>query len=148
MTLWLPVSESQPHERDAAPASASVRGGDETVLLVEDEAAIRELMRAILTRLGYQVTDAPHPHAALHLAREGHRFDLVISDVVMPGMDGREMVHQLEQIAPGFQVLYVSGFADTKSAGSELHTDAAHFLAKPFTPAGLAQKVRALLDGP
>ena len=127
-------------------ASASVRGGTERVLVVEDEATIRELTRAILTRFGYRVTDAPHAQAALRLAREGHRFDLVVSDVVMPGMDGREMIRGLEQIAPGFQVLYVSGFADTKSEGNELQADAAHFLAKPFTPAALAQKVRALLD--
>jgi hypothetical protein len=64
----------------------------------------------------------------------------------MPGMDGREMVRELAEISPGFEVLYVSGYADTKSQSAELQNDAAHFLAKPFTPAGLAQKVRALLD--
>jgi CheY-like chemotaxis protein len=146
MTLWLPVAESVSTNSDGPAVSTSVRGGSETVLVVDDDVAIRELTRAILMRFGYQVTDTSHPHAALRLAREGHRFDLIVSDVVMPGMDGREMVRELAEISPGFEVLYVSGYADTKSQSAELQNDAAHFLAKPFTPAGLAQKVRALLD--
>jgi two-component system, cell cycle sensor histidine kinase and response regulator CckA len=146
MTLWLPVADGVPADTDGPAVSTSVRGGNETVLIVDDDAAIRELTRAILMRFGYQVTDTSHPHAALRLAREGHRFDLIVSDVVMPGMDGREMVRALAEVSPGFEVLYVSGYADAKSEGAALQNDPAHFLAKPFTPTGLAQKVRALLD--
>jgi two-component system, cell cycle sensor histidine kinase and response regulator CckA len=116
------------------------------VLVVDDDAAVRELTRAILTRFGYQVTDVSHPHAALRLAREGQRFDLIVSDVVMPGMDGSEMIRELTAIAPGFEFLYISGFADASHADAALQCDAAHFLGKPFTPAALATKVRELLD--
>ena len=145
MTLWFPVA-TQPEVEDQNIATATVaRGGNETVLVVDDDAAVRELTRAILTRFGYQVTDVSHPHAALRLAREGQRFDLIVSDVVMPGMDGSEMIRELTAIAPGFEFLYISGFADASNADA-LQCDAAHFLGKPFTPTALATKVRELLD--
>jgi two-component system cell cycle sensor histidine kinase/response regulator CckA len=146
MTLWLPVAEHAPRHGDQTAPSTVTSGGKETVLIVEDDAAVRELTRAVLARFGYDVTDAAHPQAALRLVRAGHRFDLIVSDVVMPDMDGRAMVRELEQIAPGFQVLYVSGYADAKGDGVELQNDPAHFLAKPFTPTALAQKVRDVLD--
>lgn len=146
MTLWFPVA-TQPEAEDQTIATATVaRGGTETVLVVDDDAAVRELTRAILTRFGYQVTDVSHPHAALRLAREGQRFDLIVSDVVMPGMDGSEMIRELTAIAPGFEFLYISGFADASNADAALQCDAAHFLGKPFTPTALATKVRELLD--
>ena len=146
MTLWFPVA-TQPEVEDQNIATATVaRGGNETVLVVDDDAAVRELTRAILTRFGYQVTDVSHPHAALRLAREGQRFDLIVSDVVMPGMDGSEMIRELTAIAPGFEFLYISGFADASNADAALQCDAAHFLGKPFTPTALATKVRELLD--
>ena len=146
MTLWFPIA-TQAEVEDQNIATATVaRGGNETVLVVDDDAAVRELTRAILTRFGYQVTDVSHPHAALRLAREGQRFDLIVSDVVMPGMDGSEMIRELTAIAPGFEFLYISGFADASNADAALQCDAAHFLGKPFTPTALATKVRELLD--
>lgn len=146
MTLWFPVA-TQPEVEDQNIATAAVaRGGNETVLVVDDDAGVRELTRAILTRFGYQVTEVSHPHAALRLAREGQRFDLIVSDVVMPGMDGSEMIRELTAIAPGFEFLYISGFADASNADAALQCDTAHFLGKPFTPTALATKVRELLD--
>lgn len=146
MTLWLPVTGSGSVEERARARTTVARGGEETVLVVDDDATVRELTRAILTRFGYVVTDVAHPHAAIALVREGHRFDLVVSDVVMPGMDGRQMIRELDAIAPGFAFLYVSGLADASGAGGDLAAEPAHFLPKPFTPSALAAKVRELLD--
>ena len=146
MTLWFPVTTQLEVEDETIATATVARGGSETVLVVDDDAAVRELTRAILTRFGYQVTDVSHPHAALRLAREGQRFDLIVSDVVMPGMDGSEMIRELTAIAPGFKFLYISGFADASNADAALQCDAAHFLGKPFTPTALATKVRELLD--
>ncbi len=146
VTIWLPVTRGARQPEAAVDVVAGTRGQTATVLVVEDEAPIRELTRAVLARHGYQVTTAPDPHTALRLVQEGHRFDLVVSDIVMPGMDGREMVRALEQIAPGFRVLYVSGCAGDASTAAAVPMDAAQFLAKPYTPSQLTRKVRHLLD--
>ena len=146
MSVWFPVSAESETGDESVPAATVARGGNETVLVVDDDSSVRELTRAILARFGYQVTEVSHPHAALRLAREGYRFDLIVSDVVMPGMDGSEMVRELNAIAPGFEFLYISGFADAANTDAELQSDAAHFLSKPFTPTALATKVRELLD--
>jgi PAS domain S-box-containing protein len=146
MSLFLPVTAA-PCLDDEQGDFAAVRGGTETVLIVEDEDSVRALTHTILSRLGYKVTNATGPAEAIALARDGRRFDIIISDVVMPGMTGWRMIREMEQITPGFKVLYVSGFAEAEAdGGSELHADPAHFLAKPFTPAELAKKVRAQLD--
>jgi CheY-like chemotaxis protein len=146
MSLFLPVTAG-PCGEDEKSDLASVRGGMETVLIVEDEDSVRTLTHTILSRLGYRVTVATGPAEAIGLARDGRRFDIIVSDVVMPGMNGWRMIREIEQIAPGFKVLYVSGFAEAEAAGSgELHADPLHFLAKPFTPTELARKVRAQLD--
>jgi PAS domain S-box-containing protein len=146
MSLFLPVT-APPCVDDEKGEFANVRGGVETVLIVEDEDSVRALTHTILSRLGYKVTVATGPAEAIGLARDGRRFDIIVSDVIMPGMNGWRMIREIEQIAPGFKVLYVSGFAEVEAAGSgELHADPLHFLAKPFTPAELAKKVRAQLD--
>jgi two-component system, cell cycle sensor histidine kinase and response regulator CckA len=144
MTLWIPLT-SRPRASQHPPAASPLRGGNETVLLVEDEPAVRELTRALLGRLGYRVTDAADPDAAINLAREGRRFDLIVSDLVMPGMDGRQLMRELGRLTPGVKVLFISGYAETQSSGDPVQCDV-NFLAKPFTPAALAQKVRDALD--
>ena len=106
---------------------------------------MRELTRALLARLGYRVTDAADPDAAIRLTREGRRFDLIVSDLVMPGMDGRQLMRELGRLTPGVKVLFISGYADAHPSGDPVQCDA-NFLAKPFTPAALAQKVRDALD--
>ena len=145
MTLAIPLAKRQAVS-PLPPPSASLRGGSETVLLVEDEPAVRELIRALLGRLGYRVTDAADPDAALNLAREGRRFDLIVSDLVMPGMDGRQMMRELTRLTPGVKVLFMSGYADAQSLSNDPVQCGANFLAKPFTPVTLAQKVRDALD--
>jgi PAS domain S-box-containing protein len=146
VSVWLPLSsESEP--RRAIRHTGVQPRGTESLLVVEDEPAVRALAVAILSRLGYQVTSAPGPAEALQIAAQSAPFDLVVSDVVMPGMDGRQMIERLRRIAPGFDVLYVSGYADHAAANTEaVYADPEHFLAKPYTPAALAHKVRDLLD--
>jgi CheY-like chemotaxis protein len=121
----------------------NVPGGTERVLVVDDEPSVRAFMRAVLQQLRYDVTDAATPEEAVLRVKNGLRPDLVVTDVVMPGMNGRRMVNELETIAAGFKVLYVSGFVDPTV---KPQFDAIQFLAKPFTPEALGRKVRELLD--
>ncbi|MGE3175970.1 MAG: ATP-binding protein, partial [Vicinamibacterales bacterium] len=128
-----------------APGAAPT-GGTETVLLVEDEAAVLRLERRALERLGYTVIAADAPDKALRLA-EGALgpIHLLITDVVMPGMNGRELARRLRGASPQLRALFVSGYADSEAAEDHVpSTDG--FLLKPFALAGLARKVREVLD--
>jgi CheY-like chemotaxis protein len=129
----------------AAEAPAAARGGAERILLVEDEHVVRGLLRESLEAQGYQVVDADTPAAALELATRGE-FELLLTDVVMPRMNGRELAERILQSSPGVRVLYISGYtreAINNRAGLEPGTA---FLQKPFTMAALAAKVREVLD--
>ncbi len=135
------------------PASAAAAGsaprGEETVLLVEDEAAVRSLMADVLQRSGYRVLAASGGDQALALAAaEAGRLDLLVSDVVMPGMGGRELARRLVLERPDLKVLYVSGYADEAQGRRDGRIERGAFLQKPFTPVGLARRVREVLDGP
>ena len=121
----------------------NVPGGTERVLVVDDEPSVRAFMRAVLQQLRYEVTDAATPEEALMRVKNGLRPDLVVTDVVMPGMNGRRLVNELEMMTSGFKVLYVSGFVDPSV---KPQFDAIQFLPKPFTPEALGRKVRELLD--
>jgi len=135
-----------------APAPAAepkpVRGGDETVLLVEDAAPVRALARRILEARGYRVLDAPDGPSALDLsARHGGGIDILVTDVVMPGMSGRELAERLASPRPRMKVLYTSGFTDDAMVRQGVLNAGVAFLQKPFVPDTLARKVREVLDG-
>ncbi len=121
-------------------------GGGETILVVEDEAPVRVLVRSVLTQRGYRVIEAAGPAEALR-AVQGHAesIDLVISDVVMPGMTGPELV---ERLPAGLRVLFMSGYSEPDVRQKGLMRPGAAFVEKPFTPDALAKRVRALLDAP
>jgi CheY-like chemotaxis protein len=121
--------------------------GTETILLVEDDSDIREITREILTRQGYTVLDAADADQALRLSKDHPGpVHLLLTDVVMPGIGGRKLAEQLSAARPEMRVLYVSGHTDDAIVRSGvLHGDMA-FLRKPFTPLGLARKVREVLD--
>jgi signal transduction histidine kinase len=118
-------------------------GGSETVLLVEDEESVRSFVARILRRTGYTVLEASGPAAAVDVFESrGGAIDIVVSDVVMPDMDGPTLVARLMDIKPGFLVLFMSGYP-----GEDSRTLSGYdFIQKPFTPAGLAQRVRNVLD--
>jgi nitrogen-specific signal transduction histidine kinase len=129
------------------PGSAEVRlvpKGTETVLLVEDDEQVRRMARLALTTQGYEVVEAP---AGADAVAHPGPIDLLMTDVVMPGMSGREVAAALRGRNPGLKVLYVSGYTDEAIIGHGIVEPAAAFLQKPFTPFGLARKVRAVLDG-
>jgi two-component system, cell cycle sensor histidine kinase and response regulator CckA len=130
-----------------APPSGSPRGA-ETVLLVEDEQQVLDLGLRFLQRCGYTVLTASTPEAALELAaRHRGKIHLLITDAVMPGMSGQELKKNLEPTQPGLKTLFMSGYAAETFVDPDAPHSKPHFLQKPFTFEGLAQKVRDLLDG-
>jgi two-component system, cell cycle sensor histidine kinase and response regulator CckA len=130
------------------PEQAIDLRGTETILLVEDEAPVREVARRILERQGYTVLVAPSPGEALHLGREhAGPIDLLLTDVVMPRLSGSELARALLEVRPDLRVLYVSGYTDGTIDGQVLLTRGTAFLQKPFTTDLLCRKVRGLLDG-
>ena len=149
--LHLPASVESPAGVTAAPApeDGEVTGGSETILLVEDEAVVRDLASRVLRRLGYRVIPASGPEEALQRL-EGPRavgIHLLVTDVVMPGMTGPALAARVGSLVPGVVVLYTSGYArETLSRGTDRVVDGP-FLPKPFAPAELARAVRAALDG-
>ena len=115
--------------------------------MVEDEDAVRAIARATLARWGYRVLLAPDGAAALTLARRHHEpIDLLLTDVVMPGLHGRALAEALQRDRPSLRVLFMSGYTEDEVLHRGISTEALAFIAKPFTPDALAARVRAVLD--
>jgi PAS domain S-box-containing protein len=130
------------------PRQAAVSGSG-TILLVEDEAAILQMAAAMLERLGYRVIPTTKPGEALDIvSSSGEKIDLLITDVIMPEMNGRDLVARCQAIRPELKCLYMSGYtADVIASHGVLPTDV-HFLQKPFTRKTLSNKMHAILTGP
>jgi CheY-like chemotaxis protein len=122
--------------------------GAETILLVEDAELVRNLARQVLEGAGYRVLEAASAEAAIDLCERsnGDRIDLLLTDVVMPGMSGNEMSRILLSKQPGMPVLYMSGYTDDAIVQHGVLEAGINFLQKPFTPGALALKVREVLD--
>jgi PAS domain S-box-containing protein len=130
-----------------APAGAQPRGGSEVLLLVEDEEQVRTVAREILGSHGYRVLVAASPTEALALAAaHGGPIDLLVTDVIMPEMNGRVLSERLREARPGLEVLFMSGYTDKALDPDGVLAPGAAFLQKPITPHSLASAVRRLLD--
>ena len=124
------------------------RRGTETVLLVEDEDGVRALVRQVLHKHGYNVLEARNGGEALLMCeRHQGKIDLLLTDVVLEQMSGRELAERLLKVRPEMKVLYVSGYADDAIVHHGVLTAGMAFLQKPFTTEALARKVRNVLDG-
>ena len=123
--------------------------GLETILVVEDEDAVRELMSRSLRENGYIVLEANHALAALQVSRQYlGLIHLLVTDVAMPGINGRQLAEYLTLLCPEMRVLYISGYTDNIIAHHGVKDADMAFLAKPFIPTELARRVREVLDAP
>jgi two-component system cell cycle sensor histidine kinase/response regulator CckA len=150
--VYLPRVEAEPEaeepRRPVVPEQAPARG-TETVLLVEDEEMVRRMTREVLEGAGYRVLEAASGFEALRLSSgHGGRLDLLLTDVVMPGMSGRELAERLAPVRPGMKVLYMSGHTDDAIFHHGVAQAGTGFLQKPFTPETLERRIRELLGQP
>jgi PAS domain S-box-containing protein len=145
--IYLPRVEDALEPVNATGASSLQNGGSETVLLVEDEESVRQLVRETLESKGYKVLEADHGESALHIvSHHSGKIDMLITDVVMPGKSGRELSAQLCSSYPHTKVLYLSGYTEDAIAHEGVLESGTAFLQKPFTLQMLARKVREVLD--
>ena len=145
--ILLPLAEGTWEASTQAPHSAAVTGGTETVLLVEDELIVRNLVREMLLQQGYAIIEASDGRDALRVyeANRG-RIDLVLTDVIMPHMGGRELAQKIAEKDPGLRTIFMSGYTGDLTGQHGVLPDYAVFLQKPFTPAALSRKLRDVLD--
>jgi len=130
-----------------APQRDPLRAGREHVLLVEDETIVRDLAQRVLHGLGYRVTAAESGLDALRrVESSGEPIDLLLTDVIMPHMSGRELHQKLCETRPGLRVIYMSGYTDNIIAPHGVLDPGTHFLQKPFTLEALSGLVRSVLD--
>jgi two-component system, cell cycle sensor histidine kinase and response regulator CckA len=142
--IYLPRVEGAA-EKHAAPVASAAAGGSETILLVEDEESVRQLVRETLASKGYHVLEAENGEAGLAAANGETKIDLVITDVIMPGMGGRELVQELAKTRPQTKVLYLSGYTEDAIVSEGTIESGTAFLQKPFTLQNLSRKVREVL---
>ncbi len=145
--IYLPRSAGGTAPAAAEPPAPPSSGGGETVLVAEDDRAVRELVASALTQRGYRVLRAPDGQTAMEMARSaGGQIDLLLTDIVMPGMTGRALGEALKAGHAGLKVLYMSGYTDDAVLRHGVLQNGMPFLQKPFTPEALARMVRDVLD--
>ena len=146
--IYLPAIQ-EAAGRSAPKQAATDLHGTETILLAEDEEAVRAVTAAALQRFGYQVLKASGGAEALDLAQQaGGKIDLLVTDVVMPEMSGPELAIALQERFPGIKVLFLSGYTDDAIVRHGILQAGVAFLQKPFIPSSLARKVREVLNTP
>ncbi len=147
--IYLPRVTDGSEPVSVAPVPVTIAHGTETILLVEDETGVRELATDVLKSFGYRVLVAPDGAHALQVqADHAGPIHLLVTDVVMPQMSGRVLADRLRPLRPATRVLFMSGYTEDAIIQHRLLVSGIAFLEKPFTPTGLAAKVREVLDGP
>jgi signal transduction histidine kinase len=145
--IFLPRVAQPRQEPGSADPLPPPRHGNETVLLVEDEEVVRTLVRTVLRRHGYNVLEACHGGEALLTCEQySEPIHLMVTDMVMPQMGGRQLAERLRPVRPNMRVLYLSGYTDDTVVRHGILESGTPFLQKPFTPEALARKVREVLD--
>lgn len=148
VNLYLPQEKMplEPTSQQSKPQSP--QNGTETILLVEDESAVRNIVRIVLTRYGYKVLEASNGNEALEIVRTYDQpIQMLLTDVVMPGMHGPEVAIALVNKIPSIRVIFMSGYVDDARTREGLADATTSFIQKPFSSEDLAHKVRAVLDG-
>jgi signal transduction histidine kinase len=146
--VYVPVAADAPLETsDGQPVSVRA-GGGETILLVDDNDAVRELAKRALERRGYQIVEAPSAEAALTWITKGGTPDLLLTDVIMPGLSGPNLAARVLHQNPRLRVIYMSGYSGDETTGDGPVWLGGPLLQKPFTPTQLADRVRLALDSP
>jgi len=144
--VYLPRVDDAADEPAVPQTAPQAERGTETILLVEDEDAVRDLIRTVLTGQGYDVIPASDPkHAEQIASTYAHQIHLLLTDVVMPGISGRELAARISMRRPGIRVLYMSGYTDNVITSGGMLERGLAFLQKPFTPAVLVRKIRDVL---
>ncbi len=146
--IYLPVySKNLSDDQDSTESNSKIQSGNEVILLVEDEADILSISTRILSRLGYQILSAPTPGEAITLAEEyPGNIDLLITDVIMPEMNGRDLAKRLLSIYPDIKRLFMSGYTADVIAHQGVLDEGVNFLQKPFSLQQFGKKVRECLD--
>ena len=147
-TVFLPRTTHLEHPNRATASGHAIERGSETILLVEDEDEVRTVARRVLTEAGYTVLEAANANEAIELFdRSRSEVSMLVSDVVMPGLNGHELSQMLRRHAPTLRTLFVSGYS-FDARGDSSGVDDESFLAKPYDPTDLARRVRSILDAP
>jgi CheY-like chemotaxis protein len=146
--IYLPQLTGTKKLQESLPERQEPVGGTETILLVEDEESLRTIAVKMLEGYGYRVSEAKNGIEALEITTKGDRLkiDLLVTDVVMPGMGGKELVDKLTKEYPQLRVLYISGYTDNAIAHHGVLDEGVSLLQKPFSSQSLAEKVREVLD--
>jgi two-component system cell cycle sensor histidine kinase/response regulator CckA len=145
-SLYFPAVEAAIAAPGPTTGLATAPRGSETLLVVEDELTVRQLFTTVLRRLGYTVHEAISGTEAVRLFTDHAEIQMIITDVVMPGMSGGELAQRVRATRPAARILFVSGYTDDKVVRRGVLHGEEDFLQKPFTPMELAQRVRAALD--
>jgi CheY-like chemotaxis protein len=146
-TLYLPQFEVEQLQPDLQGEPAGVGGGHETILVVEDEEEVRVLLSSMLEEMGYQVIPCREAEEALGaLATHPRQVDLLLTDLVLPGMTGRELADRIQARSKGLKVVFISGYSEDVTSHHGVLEEGVHFIQKPFTSATLGRKVREALE--
>ncbi len=146
--VYLPLVSEPLAAAALVPVAPQAAGQGEHVLLVEDDESVRRIARLLLERSGYSVTAAADGHEALGLVAQGLRPALLLTDAVMPGMNGRTLAERMAKEIPGLKVLFMSGYTHDGALRQGIFTEDVAFVQKPFTAEQLASSVRRVLDQP
>ncbi len=146
VSCYFPRVEDAEHTQQETPEHHD-SSGTETILLVEDEPSLRNIVHKTLALRGYTVHTASHGEEGIHAAIEQQgKIDLLITDVIMPRMGGKELSRQIKSIFPDIRILFMSGYTDSAIVDHGILEDGVEFIQKPFTPMALLKKVRDILD--